>query len=160
LLGGLVAYAAAAGHRLVPLVVSVGIAGWLVFVLGLVRWPALLGWGLAGFGAEYALFLRLRGGSVDSRAPAVAAALLLVAELGFLSVRGGLPGADRALVARVVGSTAAAVAGTALLADLLLVVSGSANGNVSVEAAGVFAAVLAVALVVRVAARGATPRRS
>ena len=146
-----------AGDRLVPLVIGVGVAGWFLFALGLLRWPALLGWGLGGFGAEYALFLRLRGGAVDSRAPAVAAALLLVAELGFLSVRGGLPGADRALVARVVGSTAAAVVGAALLADLLLVVSGSANGNVPIEAAGVLASVLAVALVVRVAA---SPRRS
>jgi hypothetical protein len=154
-----VVYAAAAGDRLVPLVVGVGAAGWLVFVLGLLRWPALLGWGLGGFGAEYALFLSLRGGAVDSRAPAVAAALLLVAELGFLSARGGLPGADRALVARVVGSTAAAVAAAALVADLLLVASGSASGSVSVEAAGVLAAVVAVAVVVRVAARGASPRR-
>jgi hypothetical protein len=157
LLAGLVLYPALSGHRLVPLVIGVGVAGWLLFALGLLRWPPLLGWGLGGFGAEYALYLRLHGGSVDSRAPAVAAVLLLVGELGFLSARGGLPGADRALVARVVGSTAAAVAGAALLADLLLVVSGSANGNVSVEAGGVLAAVLAVAFVVRVAA---TPRRS
>jgi hypothetical protein len=102
----------------------------------------------------------LRGGSVDSRAPAVAAALLLVAELAFLAARGGLPGADRAFVARVVASIAAAAAGTALVADLLLVTSGSANGSLGVEAGGVLASVLVVALVVRVAARGATPRRS
>jgi hypothetical protein len=157
LLAGLVVYPSVAGDRLVPLVIAVGVAGWLVFVVGLLRWPALLGWGLGLFGAEYALFLRLRGGAVDSRAPAVAAALLLVAELGFLSVRGGLPGADRALVARVVGSIAAAVAAAALLADLLLVASGSANGSVPVEAAGVLASVVAVALVVRLAA---SPRRS
>ena len=151
LLGGLVAYPALAGHRLVPVVVVVGVAGWALFALGF-RWPPLLGWGLAGFGAEYALFLRLRGGAVDSRAPAVAAALILVAELAYLSVRGGLEGADRALAARLVGAIAAAVAGTALVADLLLVASGSASGNLAFEAAGVFASVLAVALVVRVAA--------
>lgn len=134
-----------------PLVVGVGLFGWALFAVGF-RWPPLLGWGLAGFGAEYALYLRLRGGSVDSRAPAVAAALILVAELAYLAVRGGLEGADRALVGRLVGATAAAVAGAALLADLLLVASGSANGDLGFEAAGVFAAVLAVALVVRVAA--------
>jgi hypothetical protein len=160
LFAGLVVYPAAAGDRLVPLVIAVGSAGWALLALGLLRWPALIGWGLAGFGAEYAVFLRLRGGSVDSRAPAVAAALLLVAELAFLSARGGIQGADRAFVARVVASTAAAVAGTALLADLLLVASGSANGSLGVEAGGVLASVLVVALVVRVAARGATPRRS
>ena len=125
--------------------------GWALFLLGL-RWHPLIGWGLAGFGAEYAVYLRLRGGSVDSRAPAVAAALILVAELAYLSVRGGLEGADRALVARVAGATAAAVAGAALVADLLLVASGSASGSLPLEAAGVLASVLAVALVVRVAA--------
>ena len=150
-LGGLVAYPAVATHRLVPVVVTVGVLGWALVVVGL-RWPALIAWGLGGFGAEYALYLRLRGGSVDSRAPAVAAALILVAELAYFAVRGGLEGADRALVARVVGATAAAVAGTALVADLVLVASGSASGNLAVEAAGVLAAVLAVALVVRVAA--------
>jgi len=160
LFAGLVVYPAAAGDRLVPLVIAVGSAGWALLALGLLRWPALIGWGLAGFGAEYAVFLRLRGGSVDSRAPAVAAALLLVAELAFLSARGGIQGADRTFVARVVASTAAAVAGTALLADLLLVASGSANGSLGVEAGGVLASVLVVALVVRVAARGATPRQS
>jgi hypothetical protein len=151
LLGGLVAYPALATDRLVPLVVTVGLLGWALVVVGL-RWPVLLGWGLCGFGAEYALYLRLRGGSVDSRAPAVAAALILVAELLYFAVRGGLEGADRALVGRVVGGTAAAVAGAALVADLLLVASGSAGGNLAFEAAGVLAAVLTVALVVRVAA--------
>jgi hypothetical protein len=137
-------------------VAGVGIAGWLLLVLGLVRWSVLLGWGLAGFGAEYAVFLRLRGGSVDARAPAVAAALLLVAELSYLSVT-GVAGADRALKARMVGAAAAAVAGVALLADLVLVVSGSANGSLPVEAGGVLAAVLSVAFVVRVARpRGST----
>jgi len=135
----------------VPAVVTVGILGWLLFAIGL-RWPPLLGWGLGGFGAEYALYLRLHGGGVDPRAPAVAAALVLAAELAFLSVRGGLEGADRALLARVAGATAAVVAGIALLADLLLVASGSANGSLAAEAAGVLAAVLAVAVVVRVAA--------
>jgi hypothetical protein len=151
LLGGLVAYPAVAGDRLGVVVAAVGVAGWLLLVLGLVRWPPLLGWGVAGFGAEYAVFLRLRGGSVDSRAPAVAAVLLLVTELSYLSVSGGLAGADRALKVRMVGAVAAAVAGVALLADLLLVASGSANGSLPVEAGGVLAAVLSVAFVVRVA---------
>jgi hypothetical protein len=151
LLGGLVAYPALAGDRLAVVVAAVGVAGWLLLVLGLVRWPLLLGWGVAGFGAEYAVFLRLRGGSVDSRAPAVAAVLLLVAELSYLSVSGGLEGADRAFKVRMVGAVAAAVAGVALLADVLLVASGSANGSLAVEAGGVLAAVLSVAFVVRVA---------
>ena len=137
-----------------PVVAGVGIAAWLLLVLGLVLWPPLLGWGLAGFGAEYALYLRLRGGSVDARAPAVAAVLLLVAELSFLSAGGGLAGADRALIVRLAGAVAAAVAGVALLADLLLVASGSAAaGNLLWEAGGVAAAALSVGFVVRLARR-------
>jgi hypothetical protein len=140
-----------AANRLVPVVIGIGVFGWALVVVGL-RWPMLIGWGLGAFGAEYALYLRLRGCAVDSRSPAVAAALILVAELAYFAVRGGLDGADRALVVRVVGATAAAVAGAALLADLLLVASGSASGNLAVEAGGVLAAVLSIALVVRVAA--------
>ena len=70
LLGLLVGYPALAGDRLAWVVAAVGIFGWVVFALGLLgRWPLLLVWGIAAFGAEYALFLRLRGGSVDARAP-------------------------------------------------------------------------------------------
>src|SRR5262249_7035654 len=114
--------------------------------------PVVIGWGLGVFGAEYALYLRLRGGAVDSRAPAVAAALTLVAELAYYAVRGGLEGADRALVVRVVCATAAVAAGAALVADLLLVASGTGSGNLAIEGSGVLAAVLSIALVVRVAA--------
>jgi hypothetical protein len=147
-------YPAAAGDRLVPLVAVVGIVGWLLVGLGLmIRKPALLAWGLAGFGAEYAIFLRLRGGSVDSRASFIAAGLLLAAELAFLSVGGVLAGADRPLIIRTAAGIAAAVASAALLADLLLVASGSANAGLALEAIGVGAAVLTVALVVRLAAR-------
>ncbi|TML18357.1 MAG: hypothetical protein E6G32_14800 [Actinobacteria bacterium] len=113
LLAGLVAYPAAAGDRLALFVALVGIAGWLLAGLALlIRRPLLLAWGLAAVGAEYATFLRLRGGSVDSRAALVA-----------------------------------------LLADLLLVASGSASAGLALEAIGVGAAVFAVAIVVRLAAR-------
>jgi hypothetical protein len=132
-------------------VIGVGVLGWALVVVGL-RWPVVIGWGLGAFGAEYALYLRLRGGAVDSRAPAVAAALTLVAELAYYAVRGGLEGADRALVVRVVCATAAVVAGAALVADLLLVASGTGSGNLAIEGSGVLAAVLSIALVVRVAA--------
>jgi len=135
-------------------VALVGIAGWLLAGLALlIRRPLLLAWGLAGVGAEYATFLRLRGGSVDSRAALVAAVLLLAAELAFLSLAGGLAGADKGLIVRTAGGIAAAVASAALLADLLLVVSGSASAGLALEAIGVGAAVCAVAIVVRLAAR-------
>jgi hypothetical protein len=137
----------------VPLVAAVGIVGWLLLGLGLlIRRSPLLAWGVAGFGAEYALFLRLHGGPVDAQAPLVAAAVLLAAELAYLSIGGWLPGADRVLVLRTAGALAAAATTAALVGGLLLVAGGSASAGLALEAAGVAAAVLAVAFVVRIAA--------
>ena len=56
------------------------------------------------------------------------------------------------MILRLAGAVAAAVAGVALLADLLLVASGSAAaGNLLWEAGGVAAAALSVGFVVRLA---------
>src|SRR5439155_23064039 len=73
-LGGVVAYATAAGDRLPELVAGVGVAGCVVTVVALAGcWPSIVSWGVAGVGAAYAVFLSLRSGTVDSRAPIVAA---------------------------------------------------------------------------------------
>jgi hypothetical protein len=78
--------------------------------------------------------------------------VLLAAELAYLSIGGWLPGADRVLVLRTAGALAAAATTTALVGGLLLVAGGSASAGLALEAAGVAAAVLAVAFVVRIAA--------
>ncbi len=127
-------------------------------MLGFVgRWPVVLTWGLLGFGAEYGLFLRLRGGAVDAWAPFVAAALLLAGELGFESIRGGLGWADRRLVLDWAAAILAASGCTALAGGFLLVVSGSAKAGLALEGAGVAAGVLTVAILVRIAAARARP---
>ena len=54
-------YPAAASARLVLVLAGIGAAGVALVALALVgAWPLLAAWGLAGVGAEYALYLRLR----------------------------------------------------------------------------------------------------
>jgi hypothetical protein len=85
LLGAVVADSTVAGGRLVPAVASIGVIGLSITALALVgRWATLLPWGYVGVGASYAAFLSLRPGAVDARAPAVAAAFFIAAELSFL----------------------------------------------------------------------------
>src|SRR5439155_12961262 len=75
LLAGVAAYSALAGDRLVQVVAGLGAAGCALVALALaLRQAFLLAWGIAGVGAGYAVFLSLRSGTVDSRAPFVAAA--------------------------------------------------------------------------------------
>jgi hypothetical protein len=150
----LVVYPAAAGDRLVQFVAGLGIAGWALLALALAgRWPALVAWGIAGLGAEYALFLRLRGETVDVRAPVVAAGLIVAAELAFRAVEPEEGRLEGRLVVRSATAVAAAAAATALIGGVLLVAAGSFGSGLALEAAGVAAAVVAVGLVVRIAAR-------
>jgi hypothetical protein len=154
LLGLLVAYPATATPRLVALVAGLGIGGWTLLVVALAtRWASLIGWALAIFGAEYAVFLRLRGGSVDSRAPFVAAALVLVAELSFAAVSRARGRAERTVVMRSALALAGAAAGAAIVGGVVLVAAGSVGSGLAFEAVAVVAATVAVAVVVRIAAR-------
>jgi hypothetical protein len=148
------AYAALAGDRFGQVVVGLGVAGTAVLALGLlIRQPLLLPWGIAGVGAGYAVFLSLRADTVDSRAPLVAAALFVAAELAFWSVELGVGRRERAVVLRRVSLLAAEAFATALLAALLLVVAGGARAGLGFEALGVLAAVSSVAIVAVLTAR-------
>jgi len=147
-------YPAVATDRLPALVTTVGAVGVAAFALGLAgRWPWLLVWGPIGLGAEYGLFLRLRGGAVDARAPFLAAVLLLATELAFESIAADGTVPERALVLRHGLALAAAVAATAFGGGLLLVLGSSASAGLVLEAVGAAAAVAALALLVRVGAR-------
>ena len=147
-------YAAAAGDRLPQVVAGVGAAGCaLMAVAFLVRRPSVLPVGLAGVGAAYAVFLSLRSGAVDARAPIVAAALFVAAEAGFWSLertaaRGGTaPMARR--IATLVGSAAVA----ALVGSLILVLATGVAGSVALEAIGVAAAAVTLAAIALLASR-------
>ena len=157
----MVAYAVAAGERLPQVVAGVGAAGALTAAVALVlRRPSVLPIGIVGVGAAYGVFLGLRHGTVDTRAPFVAAAIFAAAETGFWSVE--------PLAARATGQAtvrrALLIAGSALLAALagsvLLVISSGVNGGVALEAVGVAAAVGTAAVVAVVAARAGGSRSS
>lgn len=150
----MVAYSVAAGDRLPEVVAGVGTAGWVVTVVALAgRWPSLLPWGLAGVGACYAVFLGLRAGTVDPRAPFVAAAFFAAAELSFWSVeRLESRGEGAVLVRRLllIGSGALV---TAVLGGLLLVLAAGVSAGLELEAIGVLAAVVTLVIVAGLAAR-------
>ena len=103
--------------------------------------------------AAYAVFLAVRNGAVDARAPAVAAALFAVAELGFWSLERSPSRSERVVLLRRVSGLAAGAILTALVGTLVLVLATGASGGVGLEAAGVAAAVLAVAAITRLASR-------
>jgi hypothetical protein len=136
------------------LVAAVGALGWAVAAAALVgRWQSLLPWGVAGVGAAYALFVALRTGSVDPRAPVVAVALFVAAELGFwslepLDARPEPVVLIRRLLFLVVGGL-----GAALVGSLLLVAAAGVRGGLVLEALGVLAAVLTLAIVATLTTR-------
>jgi hypothetical protein len=116
-------------------------------------WSFGVAWALFGFGSQYALFLRLRGASVDTRSLFLAGALVLVAELAFralLPVQ-GVP--DRGVALRSFLTLVGSVLGAMLVAGVVLVAAGSVHSGLVFEALGVAGAALTLAAVVRVAAR-------
>ena len=136
------------------MVAAVGVAGWALLAFGLAtRWTSSFPIGLAGVGAAYAVFLAVRNGAVDARAPAVAAALFAVAELGFWSLERSPSRSERVVLLRRLTGLAAGAILTALVGTLVLVLATGASGGVGLEAAGVAAAVLAVAAIARLASR-------
>ena len=93
-----------AGDRLVAVVAALAGIGLFVTALALVaRWAAFLPCGFVGVGAAYALFLSLRPGTVDGRAPMVAAALFVAAEFSYWSIeRRNWPSEGQVIVRRLV----------------------------------------------------------
>jgi hypothetical protein len=149
-----VVYAVLAGDRLPEIVAVVGATGVALMAFGLVsRWTSAFPAGLAGVAAAYGLYLALRNGAVDARAPAVAAAVFAAAELGFWSLQRTPSRSERAVLLRRIAALAAGAAATALVGSVLLVLATGASGGVGLEAAGVAAAVLAVASIARLSSR-------
>jgi hypothetical protein len=160
LLGVVVAYSALVGDRLVAVVTSIGCIGLSVTALGLVgRWATLLPWGFVGVGAGYAVFLSLRAGTVDARAPLLAAAFFVGVEFSFWSIdRRSWRGERQVVLRRVVLLSLAGLA-TAILGGLLLLVASVRGAGVGYEAAGVVGAVLTLAVVAFLVLRSREPRR-
>ena len=151
---GLVAYSDVASDRLPAVVGGVGTAGGALMAFALAtRWRTVFPFGIALVGASYAVFVAVRNGAVDGRAPAVAAALFAAAELGYWSLERSPSRTEGAVVLRRVAGLVGAAAVTALLGSLVLLLATGASGGVGLEAAGVAAAVISVAVIARLASR-------
>ena len=153
----IVVYAVSAGGRLPEVVAGVGAGGCALIVVAFVaRRPSVFPVGLAGVGGAYAVFLSLRSGSVDARAPFVAAALFVAAELGFWALeRNPARGerVERVVILRRIAGLAAGALFTGLVGSLLLVLATGTRAGVGFEAVGVGAAVLALAAIAGLASR-------
>jgi hypothetical protein len=148
LLGGVGAYSALDGDRLVTVIGALGGIGVLVTALALVgRWAALLPWGFVGVGAAYALFLSLQPRTLDARAPIVAAAFFVAAELSFWSIERRSWHSERQVVVRRLALLVSAVLATALVGGLLLLLGSERRSGVGQETAGIAAAVLTLAVI-------------
>ena len=154
MVAGLVAYSDVASDRLPAVVGGVGTAGGALMAFALAtRWRTVFPFGIALVGASYAVFVAVRNGAVDGRAPAVAAALFAAAELGYWSLERSPSRSEGAVVLRRVAGLVGAAAVTALLGSLVLLLATGASGGVGLEAAGVAAAVISVAVIARLASR-------
>jgi len=160
LLGVVVAYSALVGDRLVAVVTSIGCIGLSVTALALVgRWATLLPWGFVGVGTGYAVFLSLRAGTVDARAPLLAAAFFVGVECSFWSIDRRSWRSERRVVLRRVVLLSLAGLATAILGGLLLLVASVRGAGVGYEAAGVVGAVLTLAVVAFLVRRSRELRR-
>ena len=134
-----------------PAVGAVGV-GLVVASIVLGR-PVLVAWSVALLGAEYAAWLSLDEGGTNTRAPLVAAGLVLVAELGY---EAQTPPAGEVepevLLRRLVLLAGVALGAIALGALVLGIASVSLTGGVALTAIGAVAAVLALVVVWRIAA--------
>jgi hypothetical protein len=119
----------------------------------LTRWRSAFPLGLGLVGASYGVYVALRSGAVDARAPAVAAGLFAVAELGFWSLERVPSPSEGTVVVRRVAALVGGVLVTAFVGGLLLVLATGATGGVGLEAAGVAAAVVALGAIAWLASR-------
>jgi hypothetical protein len=149
------------GNRLVAVVTLIGCTGLLVATVALIgRWAAVLPWGFVGVGASYAVFLSLRPGAVDARAPLLAAAFFIGAELSFWSLERRPWPSEAEVVLRRLALLVSAGLATAIVGGVLLLVASGRRVGIGQDAAGVGAAVLTVAVIAFLARRSRELRRS
>ena len=150
-------YPAVSAGRLPWLVPTLAAAGMGVLAGGLVLvYSPAIAWAIALLGTEYAVWLTLDEGSINTRAPLVGAGLLLVAELGYESIEPGLGQPEPEVVLRRVALLAGLALGATAVGVLVIgVAAAPVTGGVALTAVGLAAAVVALGLVARLADRRA-----
>lgn len=133
---------------------GISIAALVVLAVGLVlRKGQFFLWGLVLLGGNYVLWLALGTHALDQRIPIVGAGLLLVGELAFDSLEPEVGTPEPPVVlARAVALTLLLLAATAAGAVVLAVSAIPLAGGVAITGLGALAAVLALALIMRLAA--------
>jgi hypothetical protein len=151
--GALAVYPALATARLGWMLATLGVIAFGTLAVGLVlRRGQLFVWALALLGAEYAVWLELGTHALDQRAPIVGAGLLLTAELAFDSLEpeiGSLR--STAVLARTIALAVVILASVGIGALVIGAASIPVSGGVALTGGGVVAAVLALALITRLA---------
>jgi hypothetical protein len=144
--------------------VSAGRIPWLVPVLGgaalvvlttglALRYSPAIAWGIAVLGAEYAVWLTLDVDSLNTRAPLVGAGLLLASELAYASLEPEIGRPEPEIFLRRLAVLAGLVLGATAVGVLAIAVAAAPlSGGVGLTAGGVVAAVVALALIARLAA--------
>lgn len=133
---------------------ALGGIGLFVTALALLgRWAMLLPCGFVGVGAAYAVFLSLRPGTVDTRAPMVGAAIFIAAELSYWSIERRNWRSEGPVVVRRLALLVSAGLATAIVGGLLLLITSGRRIGVGQEAVGVAAAVLTLTVIAVLARR-------
>jgi len=132
---------------------AAAVAGALLAAGLALRQPVAVPAALLALGGGYATLLGLEGGALDERAPVVAAALFLVAELAYwsLELRDAVADEPGAYARRLALVAALGLGALAVGAGLLAVVD--AGGGIGLEVVGAVAAVAALAIVALAARR-------
>jgi hypothetical protein len=141
-------------------VTAIGCVGLSITAVALLgRWPTILPWGFVGVGGAYAVFLSLRAGTVDDRAPLLAAAFFIAAELSYWSIERRSWRCEVRVVVGRLGLLLSAGLATAIVGGLLVLVASGRRVGIGYEAAGVAAAVLTLAVIAALGRRSRDLRR-
>jgi hypothetical protein len=149
----LAVYPALETPKLGWLLTTIGAIAVLTLAAGLAwRDGRLFMWALALIGVQYASWLEIGTHALDQRAPVVGAGLLLAAELAFDSLEPELgPATSTAALARLIVIAAVLLVSVGVDAIVLGATSIPIGGGIALTAVGVTAAVMALALVFKLA---------
>jgi hypothetical protein len=150
-----VVYSTLATPRAPGLVTGLGIAGVALLIVGAVVGASdFVAGGIALAGSSYLLVVLFGEGGVDLRAPLVAGALVLAAELAYSALEPPLAPAAPAVRALRAGRVAVTVIGAVGVAALVLFASVAELGSPAVlQAVGIVAAVAALGMLALLAHR-------
>jgi hypothetical protein len=144
----------ATDSRAVGPAVALGLAGVAAVAVGLLGWASAVGAGAFLLGAGYGVSLVGHGDSVDSGVVFIAAALLLVTEMGYWSLDARVTGSAAAWPSRAAHVAAFTGAGALAAGAVQAAVALPPARGLALTAAGVLGAVGVLLIVDRLARRG------